>query len=78
MGKMRILITAGGTKEFIDPVRFITNASSGKMGHKLANAAVNAGHKVTLITATQGQKVPAEVKVINVQKIGRASCRERV
>ena len=47
---MRILITAGGTREYIDPVRFITNASSGKMGYALALAALKAGHKVTLIT----------------------------
>ena len=48
---MRILITAGGTREYIDPVRFISNASSGKMGYELALAAAAAGHKVTLITA---------------------------
>jgi len=47
---MRILITAGGTREYIDPVRFITNASSGRMGYALARAALKAGHKVTLIT----------------------------
>jgi phosphopantothenoylcysteine decarboxylase/phosphopantothenate--cysteine ligase len=47
---MRILITAGGTREYIDPVRFITNSSSGRMGYELARAAIKAGHKVTLIT----------------------------
>jgi len=47
---MHFLITAGGTREYIDPVRFISNASSGKMGYALATAAINAGHKVTLIT----------------------------
>lgn len=47
---MRILITAGGTREYIDPVRFISNASSGRMGYALAKAAIKAGHKVTLIT----------------------------
>lgn len=47
---MRILITAGGTREYIDPVRFISNASSGQMGYELARAALKAGHKVTLIT----------------------------
>lgn len=47
---MRILITAGGTREYIDPVRFISNASSGKMGFALVRAALRAGHKVTLIT----------------------------
>ena len=64
---MRILITAGGTREYIDPVRFITNASSGKMGCALARAAIKAGHKVTLITAPASQKPPSEVKIVNVE-----------
>jgi phosphopantothenoylcysteine decarboxylase / phosphopantothenate---cysteine ligase len=53
--KMHFLITAGGTREHIDPVRFISNASSGKMGYALALAAVKAGHKVTLISASDLQ-----------------------
>ena len=44
-----VIVTAGGTRENIDPVRFIGNRSSGKMGIALANAAVQAGAKVTLI-----------------------------
>ena len=52
---MHFLITAGGTREYIDPVRFISNASSGKMGYALALAAVKAGHKVTLISASDLQ-----------------------
>jgi phosphopantothenoylcysteine synthetase/decarboxylase len=64
---MRILITAGGTREYIDPVRFISNASSGKMGHALARAALKAGHKVTLIAAPTSQKPPAGAKLINVE-----------
>ncbi|MFQ6036856.1 MAG: phosphopantothenoylcysteine decarboxylase, partial [Sedimentisphaerales bacterium] len=52
---MHFLITAGGTREYIDPVRFITNASSGKMGYALARAAVKCGHKVTLISASDLQ-----------------------
>jgi phosphopantothenoylcysteine decarboxylase/phosphopantothenate--cysteine ligase len=63
---MRILITAGGTREYIDPVRFISNASSGRMGYALARAALKAGHKVTLITAPTALKPPAGVKVIPV------------
>jgi len=47
---MHFLITAGGTREYIDPVRFISNASSGRMGYALAAAALKAGHEVTLIT----------------------------
>ena len=52
---MHFLITAGGTREYIDPVRFISNASSGKMGYALADAALGAGHKVTLISASDLQ-----------------------
>jgi phosphopantothenoylcysteine decarboxylase/phosphopantothenate--cysteine ligase len=47
---MWFLITAGGTREYIDPVRFISNASSGRMGYALAHAALKADHRVTLIT----------------------------
>lgn len=54
-GKMHFLITAGGTREYIDPIRFISNASSGKMGYALALAAIKAGHKVTLISASDLQ-----------------------
>ena len=64
---MRILITAGGTREYIDPVRFISNASSGRMGYALARAALKAGHKVTLITAPTTQKPPSGTKVVNVE-----------
>ncbi len=47
----KIVITAGGTQESIDPVRFITNRSSGKQGYALAQAAINTGAEVTLISA---------------------------
>jgi phosphopantothenoylcysteine decarboxylase/phosphopantothenate--cysteine ligase len=47
---MRVLITAGPTHEPIDPVRYLTNRSSGKMGYALAEAAIAAGHAVTLIS----------------------------
>ncbi|MDF7636851.1 bifunctional phosphopantothenoylcysteine decarboxylase/phosphopantothenate--cysteine ligase CoaBC [Leuconostocaceae bacterium ESL0958] len=46
----QVVITAGGTREAIDPVRYLTNRSSGKMGYALANAAAIAGAKVTLVT----------------------------
>ena len=46
---MRVLITAGSTREYLDPVRFLSNASSGRMGCALAAAAREAGHAVTLI-----------------------------
>ena len=64
---MRFLITAGGTRERIDPVRYISNASSGKMGYALAAAALKAGHDVTLITAPTALKPPAGATVVAVE-----------
>jgi phosphopantothenoylcysteine synthetase/decarboxylase len=64
---MRILITVGGTREYIDPVRFISNASSGRMGYALVRAALRAGHKVTLITAPTTQGLPSGAKVVEVE-----------
>ena len=64
---MRILITAGGTREYLDPVRFISNASSGRMGYALAREALRAGHKVTLVTAATTQRPPNRAKVIEVE-----------
>jgi phosphopantothenoylcysteine synthetase/decarboxylase len=64
---MRILITAGGTREYIDPVRFISNASSGRMGYALVRAALRAGHKVTLITTPTTQGLPSGAKVVEVE-----------
>ena len=62
---MHFLITAGGTREYIDPVRFISNASSGRMGYALARAALKAGHKVTLISASDLQP-PVGVDFVGV------------
>jgi phosphopantothenoylcysteine decarboxylase/phosphopantothenate--cysteine ligase len=62
---MHFLITAGGTREHIDPVRFISNASSGKMGYALATAAAKADHKVTLISASDLQP-PVGVDFVGV------------
>lgn len=64
---MHLLITAGGTREYIDPVRFITNASSGRMGYALARAAVKAGHKVTLIATPVVQQTPRGAKIVKVE-----------
>jgi phosphopantothenoylcysteine decarboxylase/phosphopantothenate--cysteine ligase len=69
--KLHILITAGGTREYIDPVRYISNASTGKMGYALARAAVKAGHTVTLVTAPTPLKPPAGAKVIDVVTSGQ-------
>ena len=65
--RLNFLITAGGTREYIDPVRFISNASSGRMGYELARAAAAAGHRVTLITGPSCLDLPVGVKVIDVE-----------
>ncbi|MCO6184129.1 bifunctional phosphopantothenoylcysteine decarboxylase/phosphopantothenate--cysteine ligase CoaBC [Leuconostoc fallax] len=62
----RVLITAGGTREALDPVRFLTNRSSGKMGYALAQAAAEAGASVQLIT-TINRNVAYSVKTIMVE-----------
>jgi phosphopantothenoylcysteine decarboxylase/phosphopantothenate--cysteine ligase len=64
--KLNILITAGGTRESIDPVRYITNASTGRMGYAIARAATQAGHAVTLITAPTTLRPPKGAAVIDV------------
>ncbi|MCX8125641.1 MAG: bifunctional phosphopantothenoylcysteine decarboxylase/phosphopantothenate--cysteine ligase CoaBC [Dehalococcoidia bacterium] len=64
-GKM-IVVTAGGTREAIDPVRCITNYSSGKMGYAIAEAARDRGAQVTLITAPTALPTPSGMKVISV------------
>ena len=64
---MRILITAGGTREYIDPVRYISNASSGRMGYALARAANKAGHTVTLITTPTSLRIPKDATVVRVE-----------
>lgn len=61
-----VLITAGPTREAIDPVRYISNHSSGKMGFALANAAAQLGAKVTLISGPVSLNTPAGVERINV------------
>jgi phosphopantothenoylcysteine decarboxylase / phosphopantothenate---cysteine ligase len=62
----RVLVTAGGTREAIDPVRFIGNRSSGRMGHALAQAAADRGAVVTLVT-TVDRPVPAGAEVERVE-----------
>jgi len=61
-----IVVTAGGTQEPIDPVRYITNRSSGKMGYALAEAARDRGARVTLITAPTSLPRPAGMETANV------------
>jgi phosphopantothenoylcysteine decarboxylase / phosphopantothenate---cysteine ligase len=63
----RIVVTAGGTREAIDPVRYISNRSSGKMGYALAEAARDRGAEVTLITAPTALIPIAGVETVQVQ-----------
>lgn len=63
----RVLITAGGTREAIDPVRYIGNRSTGKMGHALAAAACAMGAQVTLVTSSTSCPVPQGVEAIRVE-----------
>lgn len=62
-----VLITAGGTREAIDPVRYIGNRSSGKMGHALARAARAMGAEVTLVTASTQLSIPFGVEGVRVE-----------
>jgi phosphopantothenoylcysteine decarboxylase/phosphopantothenate--cysteine ligase len=63
---LRVVITAGGTREPIDPVRFIGNRSSGKQGYAIAEVAARRGADVTLVT-TIGRPAPAGVEIVSVQ-----------
>jgi phosphopantothenoylcysteine decarboxylase/phosphopantothenate--cysteine ligase len=64
---MRILITASATREYIDPVRFISNASSGRMGYELARAAGRLGHEVIIISGPSKLKRPIDSEIIYVE-----------
>ncbi len=63
----KVIVTAGGTQEAIDPVRMITNHSSGKQGYALAQAALDAGAEVCLITTPTGLIPPIGAQVIKVK-----------
>jgi phosphopantothenoylcysteine decarboxylase/phosphopantothenate--cysteine ligase len=69
----RMLITAGPTREFIDPVRYLSNCSSGKMGFSLAKAAFRRGAEVTLVSGPTGQRPPGGISFIPVQKSAEMS-----
>lgn len=64
---LKVLISAGPTREPLDPVRYITNRSSGKMGYALANAALNAGAEVTLVSGPVSLPAPANTELIRVE-----------
>ena len=63
---LKYLISSGPTREYIDPVRFISNPSSGKMGARVAEAAAEAGHDVTIVSGPVNIKYPAKAEVIRV------------
>jgi phosphopantothenoylcysteine decarboxylase/phosphopantothenate--cysteine ligase len=63
---VKFVVTAGPTREPIDPVRFLSNRSSGKMGYAIAEAAVEAGHEVTLISGPVNVAAPAGVALVHV------------
>ena len=64
---INVLISAGPTREPLDPVRYITNRSSGKMGYALAEAAINAGAKVTLVSGPVTLTAPQKLELIEVE-----------
>lgn len=63
---MRFVVTAGPTREPIDPVRFLSNRSSGKMGYAIAEAALESGHDVTLISGPVNLKPPERTRFVPV------------
>jgi phosphopantothenoylcysteine decarboxylase/phosphopantothenate--cysteine ligase len=63
----KLVVSAGGTQEPLDPVRVLTNRSSGRQGYALAQAAVDAGAQVTLITAPAALTPPVGVKTVSVE-----------
>ena len=68
----RLLVTAGPTREAIDPIRFLSNGSSGRMGYAIASAAVEAGAEVTLISG------PVNIEAVGVEKIIRVTSAEEM
>lgn len=63
----RILITSGPTREYLDPVRFLSNASSGRMGAALAAACLEFGHQVTIVSGPVSVSYPSAATVIQVE-----------
>lgn len=62
----RILITSGPTRQYLDPVRYLTNASSGRMGKALVEAALALGHQVVVISGPVEIEYPAAARVVSV------------
>ena len=74
----RILITSGPTRQYLDPVRYLTNASSGRMGAALAEAASALGHELVIVTGPVDVEYPAAARVVPVVSTEEmlAACRE--
>ena len=74
------MVTAGPTREFFDPVRFLSNPSSGKMGYALAEEAVRRGHRVVLISGPVALPPPSSairlVRVVSAQEMCRSTLKE--
>ena len=68
---LNVLISAGPTREPLDPVRYLTNRSSGKMGYALANAALKAGAEVTLVSGPVSLTAPKNVQLVKVETAGQ-------
>ena len=64
---MRLLVTAGPTREYLDPVRFLSNRSSGKMGFSVARAAARRGARVVLVTGPTALAEPRGIEVVRVE-----------
>jgi phosphopantothenoylcysteine decarboxylase/phosphopantothenate--cysteine ligase len=67
LARLRVLVTAGPTRERIDPVRFLSNDSSGRMGFAIAEAAARAGHDVVLVAGPVALATPKGVRRIDVE-----------
>ena len=65
--KLKALVTAGPTNEYLDPVRFITNKSSGKQGYEIAKSLLRNGFQTTLISGPTNLKIGEEIKVVKVE-----------
>ncbi|MHB8508409.1 MAG: bifunctional phosphopantothenoylcysteine decarboxylase/phosphopantothenate--cysteine ligase CoaBC [Candidatus Dormibacteria bacterium] len=78
MDGLRVVVTAGGTREAIDPVRYLGNRSSGRMGHALANAAAARGAQVVLVTTAEIDSLPGVVvaRVENAREMEDVLVRE--
>lgn len=77
MRRLRILVTAGPTREHLDPIRFLTNASSGRMGFAAAEAAAARGHRVVLVTGPVDLPTPRGVRRVDVVSAGEMARQTR-